>query len=179
MHLNHCSVRELIQHVPDPNPPPCSCLKTAACQAAPHLPFALFSGHSAWKPFKPPSPTFLSISALAIQGQAPLVPQDSVAGFSSSGLPIPVLGPSNPSWSPCHLHFSKPSSHPAFPKLTNLPPSNRIPRASGIPLLTSCPLLQQAPFMLGALPPTPNAFVHFWPRCWATSKECPLPFRLI
>lgn len=88
--------------------------------------------------------------------------------FPFAGLLTPSLGPSNPCRPPCHLRFSKPSSHLVFPKLSNRPLSNGIPSARGVglsthaqhPLLTSCPLLQQAPFMLpGPQPPCLCSFL--------------------
>lgn len=43
-------------------------------------------------------------------------------GFFLHWSPHPLsLSPSNPCQPPCHLHFSEPSSHLVFPKLTNPP----------------------------------------------------------
>lgn len=158
-HWNQGYVRELIQHVPKPSPPPPhSCLEKAArLPPTSHLLFFLVIQHGNLFPF------------LQLPSEArPSVPQDPVTGvFSSTGLPT-----SNPSQSPCLLHFSKPSTHLVVPILTDLPPSNGIPRAWGVGSRTHAqhpstnqlpPLLQQAPFMLAAPSPTPNAFVHFWP----------------
>lgn len=69
--------------------------------------------------------------------------------------PSPGLPTSNPSPSPGLLHFSKPSSHLVFPKLTNLPPSNRIPRAWGVGSRTHA----QHP-STNQRPPAPTSALH-------------------
>lgn len=89
------------------------------------------------------------------------MPKTVFLGFFLHWSPYLFPWPLQSMSTPCHLHFSKPSSHLVFPKLSNRPPSHGIPSACGVgssthaqhTLLTSCPLFQQAPFMLAAPQP--------------------------
>lgn len=141
------------------------------CQAAPPHPPS--SGHSAWKPFKPSSSTFLCFPAVAFEGQA----------LSASGLcywgfpPLAFHPPIHPS--PLATCISQ-SSHLFFPKLTNLPPSNGIPRAWGVGPSTNANQLPPAPTSaLHAGCPAPHCLCSFLALMLGNHSGMPVPFRPI